>query len=59
MCQQCVNNLIDILPDAMPWSERMHILWEYTAYPMGDAETVGRQIKEFADGMCDAHAANL
>ncbi len=51
MCQQCVNNLIDILPDAMPWSERMHILWEYTAYPMGDAETVERQIKEFADGM--------
>ena len=47
MCQQCVNNLIDLLPDEMTWDERMDVLWNQTAFPAGDANTVERQLKEF------------
>ena len=49
MCQQCVNNLIDLLPDDMSWSARMDVLWSYTAFPAGDADTVERQLKEYAE----------
>ncbi len=47
MCQQCVNNLIDLLPDEMTWDERMDVLWNQTAFPAGDANTIERQLKEF------------
>ncbi|KKL14102.1 hypothetical protein LCGC14_2519130 [marine sediment metagenome] len=47
MCQQCVNNLIDLLPDDMTWDERVDVLWSRTAFPAGNAETVERQLKEF------------
>ena len=47
MCQQCVNNLIDLLPDDMAWDERVDVLWGRTAFPAGSAETVERQLKEF------------
>ena len=49
MCQKCVNNLIDLLPDDMPWSERMDVLWNQTAFPAGSAETVERQLREYMD----------
>ncbi len=51
MCQQCVNNLIDLLPDDMSWSERMDVLWNYTAFPAGSPETVERQLREYADNL--------
>ena len=49
MCQQCVNNLIDLLPVKMTWDERMDVLWGHTAFPAGSAETVERQLKEFVE----------
>ena len=47
MCQQCANNLIDLLPNDMPWDKRMDVLWNFTAFPAGSAKTVERQLKEY------------
>ena len=47
MCQQCVNNLIDLLPNDMPWDARMDVLWNHTAFPAGGPDTIERQLQEY------------
>lgn len=51
MCQRCVNNLIDLLPNDWPWDKRMDVLWGFTAFPAGDADTVERQLKEYVTAL--------
>jgi len=49
MCEQCLKNLETLLPDNMPWDERVAVLWNNTAFPAGSADTIERQLKEYSE----------
>ena len=48
MCQKCADAMVKYFPDADDKTVDF-ILWNKTAFPMGSAEQVVRQIKEYAE----------
>jgi len=51
MCTKCVEALDRHFPD-LSGKEQMDVLWEFTAFPAGSAETIERQLAEHAATVC-------
>jgi len=49
MCQKCVDLLNEILPADMPWDDKVDVLWNHTAYPSAQPETIEGQLREYRE----------
>jgi len=48
MCEQCWNTVSKLFPEKSD-SERVDLLWNVTAFPAGNPETIARQLREYKE----------
>ena len=49
MCERCADVVVELQDYGLAEPDAVHVLWEWTSFPFGDADEVRRQAFEWLD----------